>query len=120
MQRPDTPERNPYFATALRKMEQGDVMDAERHLMELLEHPGWKLVAGLVSARAESLAREVLTVEATNHIGYIVNAAEQRALRAVLDVPKDALATARWVDEKRRKLLEAQERQAVVPGGRHR
>lgn len=118
MKRPDMPERGPFFSTALAGMEQQVVLDAERPLMELLEHPGWRFLADLVSARADALHKATLAVDAKDHLAYIVNAAEERVLRALLDAPKDAIATAKWVDEKRRQHLESRERQAAVSGGR--
>lgn len=123
MRRPDAPEReSPYFSTLLRQSEQGAVMDAMPVLKELVEHPGWKFVVSMIETRAEGLQQEVLAMNATDHIGYIVSAAEQRVLRAVLALPRDALSTAQWVDDKRRLELEAREhaRRAVEASGRQR
>lgn len=114
------PERGPYFSTALRGMEQQAVLDADRHLKELVEHPGWKFVASMIEARADGLHRGTLAVDAKDHIAYIVNAAEERVLRAVLDAPKDAVATAEWVDAQRRKQLERREALMGAGGGRSR
>lgn len=111
------PERGPFFSQTLRGMEQQAVLDAQRHLVDLLEHPGWRFVASMIEARADSLHMGTLAVDAKDHIAYIVNAAEERVLRAVVDAPKDAIATAQWVDEKRRKQLEARER-LTAAGGR--
>lgn len=120
MQRPDTPERGPFFSSVLRDMEQQAVMDAEPVLKDLVEHPGWKFVASMIEARAEGLHRGTLAVDAKDHLAYIVNTAEERVLRAVLDAPKDALATARWVDETRRKQLERREGLMAGAAGRTR
>ena len=112
------PERGPYFATQLRAVEQQAVLDAEPLLKELVEHPGWKFVASLIEARADSLHRSTLAVDAKDHLSYVVHAAEERVLRAVLDAPKDAVSTARWVDDQRRLQLERREALMGAGGGR--
>lgn len=94
------------YAPRVRAWKDDEVFAAERHVRELIEHPGWILVQGLLSDARESSLQRVI------HTAVLEQAVYARALGQVSGLEQSGIA-ARAVlsaaEDVRREIGERQE-----------
>lgn len=79
-----------------------DLRRAAESVAELVAHPGWATLRGLLEAKVDGLHRMILPPARHDHASYIALTNQEFALRYALDLPAVVLAVAKDADDKRR------------------